>query len=340
MIFQRSHKIFKKALVPVLLLCLSIIISCFCFACPSLAGTSPYKSHGRLLVKGTNIVDKNGDLTTLRGISTHGLAWYPQYVNKETFRTLRDEWNVNLIRLAMYTNEYGGYFNGGKESMADLVNKGVKYASELGMYVIIDWHILSDGNPLTHKKDAVDFFKKMAKKYKNNGHVIYEICNEPNGCSWQDVKDYANAVIPAIRKYDKKAIILVGSTTWSQDLDKVTASPLKYTKNIMYTCHFYAATHKQWLRDRVDKAIRSGIPVFISEFSICDASGNGSIDYTEANAWKSFIKKNHLSFAAWSLSNKAETSALIKSSCTKTSSWKASDLSATGKYIKKMCKKG
>ncbi len=299
------------------------------------AATRPYATHGRLSVKGTRLVDKNGKTVRLQGISTHGLAWFPQYVNKAAFKTLRDKWNVNLIRLAMYTAEYGGYTSGGKANMESLVENGVKYASSLGMYVIIDWHILSDGNPLTHQSEAVDFFTRMAKKYKNNGHVIYEICNEPNGCEWKDVKEYANKVIPAIRKYDKKAVILVGSTTWSQDLDKVADSPLKYKKNIMYTCHFYAATHKQWLRDRVSAAIKKGIPVFISEFSICDASGNGAIDKAEADAWMKFIKKNNISCVAWALDNKAETCSLIKADCAKTSGWKNSDLTDTGKYIKK-----
>lgn len=87
------------------------------------------------------------------------------------------------------------------------------------MYVIIDWHILSDGNPMQHIDDAVDFFGEMSERYKDSNAVLYEICNEPNGnVTWNDnVKPYAETVIPVIRA-NTNAIILVGSPTWSQDL--------------------------------------------------------------------------------------------------------------------------
>ncbi|MFC2662330.1 MAG: glycoside hydrolase family 5 protein [Eubacterium sp.] len=289
---------------------------------------SPYTKHGALHVKGVNLTDSHGKTVQLKGVSTHGIAWYPQYVNQAVFKTLRDGWSANCVRLAMYTQEYGGWTSGGDKAQLEAVlDRGVKAASILGMYVIIDWHILSDGNPNSHRKEAKAFFTKMAKKYGSNGHVLYEICNEPNGCSWSQVKQYANYIIPAIRKYSPKSIILVGTPTWCQDLTAAAASPLKQ-KNVMYTCHFYAASHGQFLRDKVKAARSSGLPVFISEFSICDASGNGAISYTEAGKWKALINKYHLSWCAWSLSNKAETASLLKSSTQKTSGWETSDLSA------------
>lgn len=307
---------------------------------PKNTSSTPLANHGKLSVKGTDIVDKNGKKFQLKGVSTHGLAWYPQYVSKASFKTLRDDWGANMIRLAMYTAEYGGYCSGGSKSeLESLVNKGVQACSELGMYAIIDWHILSDSNPNQNKAAAKSFFTKMAQKYKNYSNVIYEICNEPNsGTTWSQIKSYADEIIGAIRKYDKDAIIIVGTPTWSQDVEQVAQNPVKNGHNVMYAVHFYAATHGQWLRDKVKKALNSGTPVFVSEFSICDASGNGGIDYNEADKWKNFINGNNLSYAGWSLSNKAETSALIKSGCDKLSGWTQSDLSDTGKWLRKMIK--
>ena len=81
-----------------------------------------------------------------------------QYVNSDAFRTLRDDWNTNCIRLAMYTAENGGYCSGGdKEQLKQLVKDGVSYATDLGMYVIVDWHILSDGDPNQNKDEAIAF---------------------------------------------------------------------------------------------------------------------------------------------------------------------------------------
>jgi endoglucanase len=333
----------QKAPRKILTAALAALLLAVCFlsglSAPAYAAAgTPYAKHGALHVKGVNLTDSREKVVQLKGVSTHGIAWYPQYVNQAAFKTLRDDWGANCVRLAMYTQEYGGYTSGGDKAQLEAVlDRGVKAAASLGMYVIIDWHILSDGNPNTHRKAAKSFFTKMAKKYRGNGHVLYEICNEPNGCSWAQVKNYANYVIPAIRKYSPKSVILVGTPTWCQDLDTAAASPLNQ-KNVMYTCHFYAASHGQFLRDKVNAARKSGLPVFISEFSICDASGNGAINYTEANKWKSLMNKNHLSYCAWSLSNKAETASLLKSSTQKSSGWKTGDLSATGKWVKKMMK--
>ena len=295
---------------------------------------TPLENHGRLSIKGSDIVDKNGNKYQLKGVSTHGLAWFPTFVNKEAFKTIRDDWGGNLIRLAMYTDEGGGYCtDGDKEALKKLVENGVDHATELGMYVIIDWHILHDLSPQTYKPEALKFFEEMASKYADYENVLFEICNEPNGgTTWADVKSYAEEVIPVIRKYSQN-IVIVGTPTWSQDVDKAAEDPLK-EDNVCYALHFYAATHKGWLRDKVRSAMDAGLPVFISEFSICDASGNGGIDYNEADDWFYMIDELNLSYAAWNLANKDETSSLIKSSCEKTSGWSETELSDTGIWIR------
>ena len=304
---------------------------------PVLETGTPFANHGKLSLSGTDIVDKDGNKYQLKGPSTHGLQWFPQYVEKETFKYLRDEWGANMIRLAMYTAE-NGYCGGDSEALEVLIDKGVKACTELGMYVIIDWHILSDGNPNTNKAYAKIFFEKMAQRYSEYNNVIYEICNEPNGVSWEEVKKYADDIIPIIRQHHKDAIIICGTPTWSQDVDQVALNPLnpENRRNVMYALHFYAATHGQYLRDKAEQAIKAGTPVFVSEFSICDASGNGGIDYNSANEWKSLINKYNLSYAGWSLSNKAETSALIKSGIGALYGWTTEQLSDTGIWLRQM----
>ena len=300
------------------------------------AASTPVKKNGRLSVKGTRLINSQGKTVVLKGVSTHGINWFPQYVNKAAFKTLRDNWGVNCIRLAMYTEEYNGYCSGGNQAeLRKLINNGVKYATELGMYVIIDWHILSDGNTAKNKKQAMSFFKYMAKKYKNQNNIFYEICNEPNGgTSWNMIKSYASSVIKTIRKYDKKNIILVGTPTWSQDVDVAADSPIKGYSNIMYTFHFYAATHGDSYRQKVQAAIQKGLPVFVSEFGISESSGNGRIDKNEANKWMQFLKKNKISYVCWSLCNKNESCSLLKSSCSRTGNFKKSDLSQAGLWYK------
>lgn len=294
------------------------------------AGAAPVKRHGRLHVSGTDLVDSHGQKVQLKGVSTHGIAWFPQYVNKAAFQTLRDRYGINLIRLAMYPEQSEGY----NSSVEKKVQEGVRYATELGMYVIIDWHVLSQGNPMHYKKRAAKFFRKMAKKYKKQKNVLYEICNEPNGnITWErNVKPYAKKVIGAIRSVDKKAVIIVGTPTWSQDVDIVANSPIRGRRNIMYSLHFYAATHTDWNRDKVVTAHKKGLPIFATEFSISEASGTGRLDKASGNRWMKLLNQYNISYAAWSLCNKDETSALLAPGCSKTSGWSKKDFSAAGRW--------
>lgn len=317
-------------------LLLLFLLSFCCFGCSTTTNASSVSKNGQLQVKGSKIVNKNGNPFVIKGVSTHGLSWYPQYVNKKAFQSLKKR-GVNTIRLALYTDDYNGYCVGGKanrKKLEALIDKGVTFATELGMYVIIDWHILSDGNPLTHKAEANTFFKKTAKKYLKHNNVMFEICNEPNGNggNWKNVRSYANSIIKTIRSVNKKAIIIVGTPTWSQDLLQAADAPLK-GKNIAYSLHFYASTHKEPLREVLKAAVKRKLPVIVTEFGLSEASGNGTVDLKEAGKWMKLLNQYAVGRVCWNLSNKNESSALLKASCNKLNNWKASDLSKAGKWL-------
>lgn len=301
----------------------------------SVDASTPYGQHGALHVENGKLTDENGNTVQLYGMSTHGIAWFPQYINYDSFRTLRDDWNTNCIRLAMYTAEYGGYCAGGdKEQLKQLVKDGVSYATELGMYVIVDWHILSDCDPNQNKDEAIAFFREMAEVFADNDNVLYEICNEPNGgTSWDSIKSYAEEVIPVIRAQKPDAVILVGTPTWSQEIDKATASPLD-DSNVMYTLHFYAGTHKDDLRNRLETCVQNGLPVFVSEFGMCDASGNGANDFDSTTKWLDLLNKYQISFCCWNLANKDESSSVFKASSTALSDWTDDDFNESGRWIR------
>ena len=302
------------------------------------AAATAVSTHGKLAVKGTQLVDKNGQPFQIHGVSTHGLQWFGQYNNKAAYQTLRDDWGANAIRLAMYVDE-GGYYSD-RNGMKKKVTDGVQYATELGMYAIIDWHLLNV-NPKNYTSEAKSFFKEMAQKYKNYDNVIYEICNEPSNCPWSDIKSYATEVIQTIRAYDKDAIIIVGTPTWSQlgnqgHTYEPADDPIRGYSNLMYAFHFYASesSHNQWLTAKIGTAIDKGLPVFVSEFGLSEASGNGNVDLNKAAEWMKRCDDRNVSYCVWSLCNKNESSALIKSSCGKTSGWTVDDLTKAGQFIR------
>lgn len=292
---------------------------------------------GALQVVGSQLCGADGNPVQLRGVSTHGLAWFPQYVNGDFFQELRRDWDANAVRLAMYTAESGGYCaDGDQAALRQLVIDGVDYATAADLYVIADWHVLSDQNPLAHADEAEAFFADMSARLADRDNVIYEICNEPNGsATWGDVKSYANRIIPAIRANDPDAVVIVGTPEWSQRVDQAVADPLD-ADNVLYALHFYAATHQQDLRDRMAAVMDAGLPVFVSEFGICDASGNGAVDYQSADAWVRLMDSLDVSFVCWNLSNKNETSALFRPDCAKTSGFAEDDLSDEGRWLREV----
>ena len=302
---------------------------------PAAVKGTPFANHGKLHVSGAYLYDSKNQKYQLYGMSTHGLSWFPEYVSKESFATLRDDWNTNCVRLVLYPGDYNGYCNGGnKEELKKVVYKGIDEATALGMYVIVDWHIHND-NPNKYKSEAKIFLDEVSKKYANYGNVLYEICNEPVNADWNSqIKPYAEEIIPVIRKNAPDAIIIVGTNTWSQDVDKAAANPIKNYGNIMYTFHFYAHTHTASFRTKVENAINAGLPIFITEFGTCDASGNGGYDASQTKIWFDLVKKYNLSHMNWSLCNKAETASVILPGCSKKSGWQESDLTESGKLIR------
>ena len=304
-------------------------------------GTTPVSQHGQLSVKNGQLVDKSGKGYQLRGMSTHGLTWFPEFVNESAFKTLRDDWNTNVVRLAMYVDEWGNgqCYMGNKSGSLELLEKGVDICIKLDMYVIIDWHVLNPGDPSKYTNEAKSFFETVSKRYAKYPNVIYEICNEPNGgASWSgNIKPYAEKIIPVIRKNAPNSVIIVGTPTWSQEIDKPLSDPLNY-KNVMYAFHFYAATHAG-LRSNVENCVAQGLPVFVSEFGTCDASGGGANDFNETQKWLSYFDKQGISYCNWSICNKDETCSVLRPGTSANGNWSERDLTENGKWIRNWLKK-
>jgi endoglucanase len=284
---------------------------------------------GPLRVSGNTIIGKNKQPVTLRGMSLFWSQWGARYYNAEVIEWLRDDWYCTVIRAAMAVEE-GGYLTQ-PESERARVETVVDACIDLGIYVIIDWH---DHNAEQHEAEAMAFFAGMAEKYGGYDNVIYEIYNEPVHVSWsEDVKPYAEKVIQSIRQHDPDNLIIVGSPTWSQDVDIAVKDPLA-DGNLAYTLHFYAGTHKADIRAKGQTALNSGFAIFVSEFGLTEASGDGPLDYNEMLAWEVFMENNHISWCNWSISDKAESSAALVPGSSGSGGWSDSELTDSGRYIR------
>jgi len=270
---------------------------------------APVDEHGFLQAKNSFIYDETNKIFQLKGVSTHGLQWFADDITFESLKRLRDEWGINVIRAAMYTDQ-NGYIS--DKNLKFKVWNIVFWGIELGIYIIIDWHILFDGNPQKFESESIDFFSEASRKFAQYPNVIYEICNEPNGkITWQDnIKPYAYNVIRAIRKNDKKNLIIVGTNIWSSQIQEPANNPI-YDRNTAYALHFYSGTATQAMRDSIDYARSRGISIVVTEWGVTDATGNGKVYFDESRILIDFLNARKIGHMAWSYSRANETSAML-----------------------------
>lgn len=288
------------------------------------------KTHGQLKVIGTQLKDASGNDIVLRGMSFGWHCLWPRFYTAGTVAWLKKDWKVGIVRAALGVELGSNSYQKRKEWSTDIITTVVDEAIAQDMYVIIDWHSHN-----INLEEARSFFDQMARKYGQYPHVIYEIFNEPDKETWQEVKDYSTEIIKTIRAIDPDNIILVGSPHWDQDVHIVADDPLKGFSNIMYTLHYYAGTHKQSLRDRADYALSKGIPLFISESAGMEATGDGPMNYEEWDRWIKWAESKKISWITWSVSDKEETCSVLLKSASSDGNWKEEDLRESGREVRK-----
>jgi endoglucanase len=290
--------------------------------------------HGRLQVVGNRIVGQDGQPVSLAGISFGWSQWQAaRFYNAGTVNWLKQDWHAQVLRAALGLHQEPGSYLQKPAANQKRVTAVVDAAIAADLYVIIDWH---DHHAHEHTDLAVAFFTEMARRYGDRPNVIYEIYNEPQQVSWsRDVKPYAEKVIAAIRAVDPDNLIVVGTPTWSQDVDVAAADPIK-DANVAYTLHFYAGTHKEKLRAKAQKALDAGAALFVTEWGTCDASGDGPIDDASVRAWMDFLRANQLSHCNWAVYDKKETAALVLPRAKSKGGWTDADLSPSGKYVREL----
>ena len=298
-----------------------------------ISAQTPVEQHGKLSVAGNKIIDQQGQPTQLRGMSLFWSQWMGQFYNEKLVNWLVDDWKIQVVRAAMgvkHAPTQSGYlYDGSERNKIEVV---VDAAIKRGIYVIIDWH---DHFAHENEKEARKFFEEMARRYGEYPNVIYEIFNEPERVSWSEiVKPYSKNIISAIREIDPDNLIIVGTPFWCQNVDEAADDPLE-GENLVYALHFYAATHGADIRAKAQYALNKGLPLFVSEFGTCLASGDGFLDSLETEEWFSFMDKNHLSWCNWSIADKNETASALVPGARYYGKWNPKELTRSGKIIRR-----
>ena len=298
------------------------------------ASEETVKQFPRLSVVGTQLMNENGDTVVLRGVSYGWHQFWPRFYNDSTVAYFAKDWGAQVLRASMGVDLDSACYVYQPEFGIECVTKVVDAAIKNDVYAIIDWHSHN-----LRQKEAIEFFTQMATRYKGVPNVIYEIYNEPVEDSWEQLKSYSTEVIKAIRAIEPDAVILVGCPHWDQDIHLAADNPISGYDNIMYTLHFYANTHGQWLRDRANYALSKGLPVFVSECAGMEASGDGSVNPEEWQNWLDWMQKHAISWAAWSVSDKDETCSMLLPSASSGGNWKDEDLKEWGRIVRNELKR-
>lgn len=299
---------------------------------------TPVSANGSLAVEGQRIVNEDGYNFDLKGISTMNIGWQPEYVNRDAFLTARDKWGVNTIRLPIPTSGSHGYCRKeNREVILETLELGIDLAEELGMYVIVDWHTLNEKDPNIYREYAIEVLDYISQKYQDARHIIYEICNEPNGSRvrWKKIKAYAEQVIPVIREHDPNAIIIVGTPDFCTNLEGPIKDPIIGVDNLMYSYHFYAGSSMIRRREEFQSWAETGLPILVSEFSVSetDSDGTDAPAFVSANHWMKLLDDYGIGKVYFSLSAEEQTNAMLRADCDKRGSWSREDLSESGCWV-------
>lgn len=238
--------------------------------------------------------------------------------NREYFEQAKS-WGANIIRFPVHPRAWRSR---GKEAYLNLLDNGVRWATELGLYVNIDWHSIGNlrtemyQNPMyeTTRKETYDFWRTMAAHFKGNTTVaFFELFNEPtvmNGqlglCTWQDWKAMNEEMITIIRAHGAKAIPLVAGFNWAYDLTPVAKEPIN-AEGIGYVSHPYPQKRPQpweekWTADWGFVARK--YPLMLTEIGFCGPDEKGAhipviSDESYGEAITRYCNDNGISYSVW-----------------------------------------
>lgn len=290
-----------KKIIPLLIVCV--------VALNVISQTKPW-----LHVDGNQIKDTTGNPVTLRGVSIIAPEYatgnpYNPKTPAEYIAWLADSargWYSGIVRLPLCE------INTTPETAYKFIDPLVQQAIGLGLYVIIDFHNVSNyGNGGTSQTTVMNFWKLFASKYADASNVLFEVYNEPvNPADWSQWKSFIQPVVNAIRAVAPENIILMGSPQWSTYTNYAISNPVA-GNNIVYVYHIYpnqGTPTSSLLNSKFGNAANS-IPVMITEFGWNqNAAYSDAITYGTTSNWgipfRTYLDaRPHISWVNWVFDN-------------------------------------
>ena len=258
-------------------------------------------------VKGTRFVVASGDTVVFRGLAISD----PDKIenqgrwNKNHFVRVK-EMGATVVRIPVHPVAWRERT---PAKYLQLLDQAVAWCTELGMYVMIDWHsignlkmgLFQDPMYITTEQETYEFWRTISRHFKgHNTPAFYELFNEPTlfsgqlgRMSWSEWKTINENMITVIRAFDPEKIILVAGLDWAYDLTPLLIEPID-APDICYVSHPYPHKRTKPFEPKWEENFgfaASRYPVVVTEFSftlgnegIADNGeyGRAIINYMEA----------------------------------------------------------
>ncbi len=274
----------------------------------------------RISVSQNNFVTEEGKNIVFRGLNTSDPDKLENqgHWDKSYFKEIK-KWGANIVRFPVHPTAWA---KRGKENYLKLLDEGIKWATELNLYVIIDWH--SIGNLQTEMyqddmydttlKQTYDFWRTIAVKYgKNTTVAFYELFNEPTTyqntlgtATWDVWKKINEEIITIVRANGGEGIPLVAGFNWAYDLTPVIENPID-AKGIAYVSHPYPEKREkpwedQWTADW--GFIKEKYPLILTEIGFCGPEDSGAhhpviSDESYGDAITNYADEKGISYVIW-----------------------------------------
>ena len=288
--------------------------------CSPLAAVNDPKPLSKIIVQGNAFVDANGDTLVFQGLNTSD----PDHLvdqghwNRAYFEEMKT-WGANIVRFPVHPRAWRKW---GEKEYLNLLDQGTNWATEMGMYVIIDWHSIGNlrtqlyQNPgyETTPKETYEFWRTISRHYKDNTTVaFYELFNEPTEyqgqlgtCTWEQWKMYIEEMIGIIRANGGTGIPLVAGFNWAYDLTEVKNNPID-AENIAYVSHPYPQKRAkpwedQWTADW--GYVKERYPLILTEIGFAGGEEPGAhipviSDESYGDAITKYCDDRGISYVVW-----------------------------------------
>lgn len=172
------------------------------------------------------------------------------------------------------------------------LDRAVEWGKDVGLWVLLDLHGapgsqspwdhtgVTGRNELFKKKSfqarTVRLWREVARRYRDEPAVLgYDLLNEPNGGTPEQIANLHNRIYAAIRSEDRNHLIVIEDGLHGLD---TMPHPEKYAwGNVAYSTHFYLfeaggdEPHEKFTAEQVPKwrneQVRVGVPLYIGEFN-------------------------------------------------------------------------